>query len=131
MRLLSLFVTVFALFLGLSAQASQCYCKADPYSKKYTEPNGVENHWWGGKRDWTCEYTCSTPNGEAKIVARHKKTYFGKDDGLWGICDGLIYESRYNTYLNDFVYTLEGNKGLDPVKSASPDLQKFTKDFCQ
>lgn len=131
MRLLSILVTVLGLCLSLGAQASKCYCHADPYSKTYDAQEGVINTWWGGKRAWSCTYTCSTPQGEAKIIARHKKTYIGSDNGLWGICDGLTYESQYSMFKNDFVYMLTGSKGLDPKNSSSPDLQKFAEQYCK
>ncbi|HEX7674017.1 MAG TPA: hypothetical protein VF412_07595 [Bdellovibrio sp.] len=137
MRGLSFIVTVFSLWLGLIilglsvAQASQCYCHVDPYSKQYAE-NGVVNHWWGGKRIWSCEYTCTTPrDGEVQIRGHHQKTYFGNDTGLWGICDGLNYEARFNAYINDYAYTLINERGLDPIKSTSPDLVKFAKEHCE
>lgn len=131
MRWLSIIVTLFSLCLSLGAEASQCYCTADPYSKTYDAKEGIVKTWYGGKRAWSCIYTCTTPQGEAKITARHKKTYIGKDDGRWGICDGLVYEERYNNYIMDFVYTLEGNKGLDPIKSTSPDLVNFANQYCK
>lgn len=133
MRALSFIVTVLGLWLGLAsaAQASQCYCHVDPYSKQYPD-NGVVNHWWGGKRIWSCVYTCSTPReGEAQIRATHQKTYIGSDNGLWGICDGLNYEARFNPYRNEEVYTLINEKGLDPAFSTSPDLKKFAKEHCE
>ncbi len=130
-KAVTIIVTLFSLLLGLSAQASKCYCTVDPYSKTYDAKEGVVKTWYGGKRAWACTYTCSAPQGEATIIGRHKKTYIGADTGLWGICDGLKYTEQYNTYRMEFVYMLDKMVGLDPVKSTSPDLVKFAQDFCK
>ncbi|MDG0817413.1 hypothetical protein [Bdellovibrio svalbardensis] len=132
----TIIVTMLSLLLGspnvqASAQASKCHCTVDPYTKTYDAKEGVVKTWYGGKRSWACTYTCTTPQGEAKIIGRHKKTYVGSDNGLWGICDGLEYKEEYNMYSGDFVYMLDRMVGLDPKDSTSPDLVKFSNDFCR
>lgn len=131
MNKLTLFVGLFSLLIATGAQASQCYCSADPYSKTYDDIDGIVKTWYGGKRAWSCVYTCSTPQGQTQIKGHHKKTYIGDDNGLWGICDGLIYTEQYNNFSGNFVYMLEGEKKFDPEDSTSEDLTRFAKEKCQ
>jgi len=117
---------------GLSAKASQCFCVANAFSKTYDEKDGLVKTKWGAKRHWSCVYDCETPHGSVKIRGDHRKNYWGHDNGLWALCDGLEYTEVYNNYRQDFVWTYQRSVGLDPVKSTSLDLQKLAKsEQCQ
>ncbi len=127
----SALVFLFSLVASLQSFASNCVCTANPNTKAYTA-DGVVNTWWGGVRKWSCVYSCeSHKNPPVEIRGSHKEKYFGADEGLWGICDGLVYVNEYNAYAERFVWAFSRIGTFDPVKSKSPELKQWAQGNCQ
>lgn len=107
--------------------ASDCRCKADPFTKKYQL---FEKKWWGTRRHWSCEYSCNDSIGQQSKIIGYHKNWFLTDNGKEGICDGLTYKETYSVFKNDFIWDLDQANEFDPAKSSSPDLKKWSKDNC-
>ena len=111
--------------------ASDCSCSSDPYTKVYAT-NGIKNTWYGGKRAWSCLYTCENSIGlKSEFRGNHKDWYVGEDDGLWGICEGLVYVNEYNAHAQRFVWAFSRTGSFDPVNSKSPEVKAWAKENCR
>ena len=131
MKKLFLFTLLLTCFTTASQSfASDCSCTANPYTKTY-DPNGVENTWYGGKRIWSCVYTCENEAGiKDEFRGHHRDWYVGEDTGLWGICDGLVYVYEYNAYAQKFVWAFKRVGTFDPVDSKSVQVKTWAKQNC-
>lgn len=117
--------------LTQQSQASSCLCSANPYTKTYA-PDGVKKTWYGGKRAWSCVYTCENGAGvKEEFRGHHKAWYVGDDNGLWGICDGLVYTHEYNAYAQKFVWAFIRIGTFDPLDSKSPDVNSWANQNCR
>ena len=120
------------LFLAMTTEAhgasSNCVCIADVYSKQYQH---FSEHLWGFKRHYSCEYSCSTPQGEVLITGTHTEWSLGKDNGREGLCDGVPVRSIYGLYTNDFVWMPQDAVYFDPIHSSSKNLKAWAKETCR
>lgn len=115
---------------GLSqAQAAEsCSCVADPFTKKYIY---FKKTWYGTKRSWTCVYSCQNQQQlRFQILGTHKDWYT-TDNGLEGICDGLLYVNIYNTYRGDFVWKFDSARWFDPARATAPELKSWAAQNCR
>lgn len=110
------------------AHASKCGCIAEPFSKQYQH---YSEHFWGTKRQWTCVYHCSHPNGNIDIVGGHRKWYLGKDDGREGVCDGIPFTSTYSNYVGNFIWVPLEPDYFDPASSSAKNLSTWAKEACR
>lgn len=127
------FFTLMFNFLSFaeSASASDCSCTSDPYTKIYTS-DGVQKTWYGGKRKWSCVYSCENSQGvKAAFRGHHSQWYVGEDSGLWGICDGLVYIHEYNAYAQRFIWAYNRIGPFDPVDSKSPEVKSWARENCR
>lgn len=132
MRFFLLFTLLFNL-LAISQEsfASDCSCTANPYTKNYT-PDGVQKTWYGGKRIWSCVYTCENSSGlKEEFRGHHRDWYVGEDIGLWGVCDGLVYVYEYNVYAQKFVWAFNKIGTFDPIHSKSPQVKSWAQQNCR
>ncbi|WII73639.1 hypothetical protein QJS83_07100 [Bdellovibrio sp. 22V] len=113
-------------FVATSAQA--CSCIADPFSKKYEY---YKKTWYGTKRKWTCVYTCQDAQQQRTQVTGTHEDWYTTDKGLEGICDGLHYVNRYNTYKMDFVWQFEEARWFDASDSSAAELKKWNQEKCR
>lgn len=126
MKKSTLFILIL-IYTQQPARASDCRCKADPFTKKYQL---FEKKWWGTRRHWSCEYSCNDSIGQQFKIIGYHKNWFLTDNGKEGICDGLTYKETYSVFKNDFIWDLDQANEFDPAKSSSPDLKKWSKDNC-
>lgn len=117
-------------FLGMTseAHASRCACVADVFSKQYQH---YSEHFWGTKREWTCVYSCTTPQGEVQFTGSHKELSLGKDDGREGICDGVPVISTYNNFVGGFIWIPQDAIDFDPIDSSANNLKTWAKETCR
>jgi len=111
-------------FFSVASSFAECVCTADPYSKKYSE---YRKTWYGSVRGWSCAYTCTDGAESETLIGNHRDRYYGDENGLEGICDGLIYKYEYIIVMNIFTYAYQGIGPVDPRKSSSKDLQAWAK----
>lgn len=132
MKKLFLFTLLITSFTGaLEAQASNCSCTSNPYTKTYA-PNGVQKTWYGGKRMWSCVYSCDNGEGiREEFRGNHRDWYVGEDIGLWGICEGLVYVYEYTAYAQKFVWAYNRVGTFDPVDSKSPEVKSWATQNCR
>lgn len=120
-------------FVMENAVASSCVCWPHPYTKKYPS-DGYNRSKNKLSIKWSCDYTCSVKNEQSMIqktvvTARYAKTYRLPENGLEGICEGMIYESEFNPNAPGFsLYTYNGrNEYFNPHTSKSEDLKSFAR----
>lgn len=115
--------------VAASPHSNTCECIADIYTKKYIS---FEKTWYGTKRIWTCEYTCSSPRLKEfkRILGKHSGRYV-TDKGNEGICDGVPVISKFNTSRNEDIYVPQPPVMFSPLKSSSPELKSWAKSNCQ
>ncbi|MFP5518518.1 MAG: hypothetical protein ACLGGX_01340 [Bdellovibrionia bacterium] len=128
MRLLLTLSIVLASLMTQQAAASTCSCIADPFSKKYQL---FEETWFGTRRHWSCEYTCTGSSGTTQKIVGYHKDWYMTDKGLEGICDGLIYKNIYTPYMGNFVWTLDRAATFNPKRASSDELKRFAQTQCQ
>lgn len=122
-------VFLLSLWIFNANSASACSCLADPLSKTYQL---IEETWYGTKRKWSCEYLCiDTQDSQHAVIGYHQDWYFGRDEGLEGICDGLQYSKQYIPSRDNFVWVLQQANYFNPKKSSSRELREFSKNFCR
>ncbi len=126
-----LFILAFFGFLvafASEAHASECRCIAEPFSKQYQH---YSEHLWGTKRQWTCIYHCTHPQGPIDIVGGHREWYLGKDDGREGVCDGIPFTSTYSNYVGRFIWVPQEPDYFDPINSSAKNLKTWAKEACR
>ncbi len=124
--LLLLSFTTLSQVVGTSV-AEACSCIADPYSKQYEY---YTKTWYGTKRKWSCVYTCQDSQQKQIQIRGTSQDWYISDRGLEGICDGLHYENRYNTAVNNFVWLFEEARYFDPADSTSAEIRAWEKANC-
>ena len=115
-------------FLSLVEQAEACQCIADPYSKKYIY---FTKTWYGTKRKWTCIYTCQDMQQQKTEVLGTHEDWYVTDQGLEGICDGLVYVNQYSNFKMDFVWVFDRAESFSPSQSTASELKKFSDNSCR
>ena len=124
--LLLLSFATFSQVSGL-AIAEACSCIADPYSKQY---DYYTKTWYGTKRKWSCLYTCQDSQQKQTQIRGTSEDWYISDRGLESICDGLHYVNRYNTAINNFVWTYEEARYFDPADSTAKEVKEWEKANC-
>lgn len=127
------YIVLMLLFSTLSAWAKNpCYCYPIPESKTY-QGEARKKHIIGYTIDWSCKYTCHTGEGQeasqgATVTGFYHEYFMRAEIGTEGICEGMVYKSQYNPYINQEVYSYNGETfGFKPSSSHSADLQKWAE----
>ena len=112
----------------LSAGAGPCGCDPVPTSKKYLG-EARKKHVIGYSIDWSCTYQCRSSEGAATpVTGTYHKYFVGAENGLEGICEGMVYRAHYNSALQRDIYMYTGeNFTIDPAKSKSAELKQWAK----
>jgi hypothetical protein len=86
--------------------------------------------WFGQRmvhRQWTCQYTCEVGSVSETVVGSYKLTNYGDDNGLEGICEGTVYESQFNSFVNREVYSYKSTESFNPKKGKAPELKQWAE----
>lgn len=133
MKILFRLATAFS-FLILSFQqssygAQRCSCYPIPESKKYAVAR-KKLRFNRFESQWSCQYKCYAGKADAVIVTgRYQQTFSYPENGLEGICEGMIYNYHDTPNGNQmYVYLWEGQtESFNPAKSNSEDLKNWSK----
>lgn len=131
-------VLVFMFLTSFAQAKDMCSCLPLPSTKTYPG-NPRKKHILGYSVAWSCTYKCSKvtiENGiknEALVQGSYLEHYFFEENGLEGVCEGMIYEPVFNVNLNRYIYTYNGkNTDFNPLKSNSRELVQWAKfNSCQ
>lgn len=126
---LTLFIAALPQEGAANSNSSSCECIADIYTKKYIS---FEKTWYGTKRVWTCEYTCTSSRYKdfQRILGQHSGRYVS-DKGNEGICDGVPVISKFNTSRNEDIYVPQPAVMFSPTKSSSPEVKNWARLNCR
>ena len=133
----NIFFFLIFIFLGNLSVASNCSCKPIPESKSYVG-QARQKRFLGFYVHWTCDYNCVIQDKSSdgvKIIAKntvvkadYEGRYWGQENGLEGICEGMVYTPTENIDLLRTIYSFDGETNwINPLRSESLNFKSWAK----